>query len=136
MYKGGQGRVATSYHRINCEYFKDALDDEGSNLTYSALVGLRKQSVEDAERLGSLDPWLPSWIPSWRGTDRHYNEAKYINVINDWRRAWDERGLSESERSCFNCALLDYILDELIPWHKDICDYSTLEITRYTIINQ
>ncbi len=63
----------------------------------------------------SLDPWLPY-------------EAKYINVINDWRRAWDECGLSESERSCFNCALLDYILDELIPWHKDICDYSTLEI--------
>ena len=40
-------------------------------------------------------------------------------MIRNWRRASDERGLSNEQRSNFNNELLDYILDELMPWHKD-----------------
>ena len=34
---------------LHLEYYVEALSDESSGLTYPALVGLRKQSVQDAE---------------------------------------------------------------------------------------
>lgn len=49
-------------------------------------------------------------------------EENYIRAVNGWRRASDERGLSEEERSRLNYGLLNYILDDLIPWHRDYSD--------------
>ena len=61
-----------------------------------------------------------------------YNpEAKYLSIVQNWRQACDERGLSSDLRSQFNRNLLDYILDELIPWHKETSDLSLLEVNRY-----
>lgn len=59
-------------------------------------------------------------------------EASYIRVINNWQRACDERGLSDSERSRFNHNFIDYILDELMPWHRQpgLRDFSTLEVNQ------
>ena len=37
--------------KLNFEAFKDALQDPESGLTYAALIGKRKQSLKDAERL-------------------------------------------------------------------------------------
>ena len=39
---------------LNNEAFNDALQDAESGLTYAALIGKRKQSLKDAERLLSL----------------------------------------------------------------------------------
>ena len=60
-------------------------------------------------------------------------EAKYLRVIRNWRRASDERGLSDEERSHFNKELLDYILDELMPWHYEegLKDFSLMEVNQY-----
>lgn len=46
-------------------------------------------------------------------------EAKNIEVLLNWCRASDERGLSEEQRSQFNYYMLEYLKDELVPWHKD-----------------
>ena len=59
-------------------------------------------------------------------------EAKYIEVVYNWRRASDERGLKDEERSKFNHEMLQYLKDELVPWHKDY-DLSKLEVNRYPI---
>ena len=63
----------------------------------------------------------------------HSVEAKHLAVICNWRRACDERGLAEEERTRFNQELLDYLLDELMPWHVHLehNDYSLLEVNRY-----
>ena len=53
-------------------------------------------------------------------------EAKYSRVVHNWRRACDERGLSELQRCYYNYQMLNYILDELMPWHEQY-DYSYLE---------
>ena len=58
-------------------------------------------------------------------------EAHYIDAILNWRRSSDERGLTQLERSRFNYQMLNYLLDELMPWHKDCYDFSTLEVNRY-----
>ena len=57
-------------------------------------------------------------------------EVKYLRAVRDWRRACDEQGLSDSQCSQFNKNFLDYILDDLMPWHRDSGerDFTLLEV--------
>jgi hypothetical protein len=66
---------------------------------------------------------------------QYRNEAKYLKVIRNWRRAVDESGLPDATRQFFNKELLDFILDDLMPWHRiaGMTDFSLLEINRYRI---
>ena len=57
-------------------------------------------------------------------------EAKYIRIVLNWRRASDERGLTELQRSKFNYQMLNYLLDDLMPWHSSNYDFSTIEVNR------
>ena len=58
-------------------------------------------------------------------------EARYIKVVNGWRQSCDERGLSELTRCQLNYDFLNYILDDLMPWHCNTYDLSLLEVNRY-----
>ena len=112
------------------ERFEEDVHDSTAGLTYTALSGIRKQSVEDVVRL--LGEPLILWMKN-----KGYNaEADYLQVIHNWRHACDERGLTDDQRSKFNMALLDYILDDLMPSHKvDVLrDFSLLEVNQYTFI--
>ena len=93
---------------IKLERFYEALKDPSSGLTLSALTGVRKQSVSDAERLFSAS------LCQWFKTEGYKEVAEYIEVVNNWHRAGDERGLTDSERSCFNYEPLNFILDDLM----------------------
>ena len=57
-------------------------------------------------------------------------EANYIDIIGNWRRAGDKRGLSSLQRSKYNYSLLNFILDELMPWHKQSYNFALLEVNR------
>ena len=65
----------------------------------------------------------------------HTYEAKYVRTIRNWRRACDERGLTQLQQSRFNYQLLEMILDELMPWHNTQYDFSLLEVNRYDTAN-
>ena len=109
------------------ERFEEALHDVSSGLTYTALSGIRKQSVEDIERLFS-----ESLVKCMEGRG-YTSEAQYLSVIWNWKCACDERGLADSTRSTYNHKLLEYILDDLMPWHRQegLRDFSLLEVNRY-----
>lgn len=109
---------------MKLERYVEALQDPASGLTYPALTGSRKQSVLDAERL--FNPDLEKFMIS-KG---YQFEATYIRTIWNWRRANDERGLHERERSKYNYQFYSMILDELMPWHKEHYDFSLLEVNR------
>jgi len=111
------------------ERFVEALSEPTSGLTYPALTGSRKQSVVDAERLFSPD------LAQFMEDKGYHFEAKYIRTIWNWRRASDERGLSECTRSKFNYSMLNMILDELMPWYKQCYDFGLLEVNRYYNVN-
>ena len=110
---------------MQLERFEEALHDTSSGLTYTALSGIRKQSVEDVERLFG-EPLI-----SWMDKKKYTFEMKYLRAVRDWRRACDERGLSDAQRAHFNKNFLDYILDDLMPWHEKQRDFSLLEVNRY-----
>ena len=109
---------------LNFDAFDAALKDAKSGLTHAALVGLRKQSVKDAERLLSVHV-----VKSMRDQGYH-DEAKYVEVICNWHAASDGRGLTQLQRCRFNYQMLGYILDELMPWHVQNYDLSTIDVNR------
>ena len=109
---------------MKLERFMEALYSEMTQLSYHALVGTRKQSVSDAEQLFS------SGILEFFESKGYLEEAKYVRVIRNWRRACDERGLTDDQRSIFNQGFISYILDELMPWHCQSRDFSLLEVNR------
>ena len=67
------------------------LEDPSSGLTYTALSGARKQSVEDVERL--FGPGVITFMER----NGYHNEAKYLTVVHNWRRSVDKRGLSDQQ---------------------------------------
>ena len=112
---------------MELERFDEAAHDESTGLTYTALSGIRKQSVEDVERLFSQE------MVEWMEHKRYRDEADYLLAVRGWRRACDERGLSSQQRSELNKNFLNYILDDLMPWHHEtnMRDFSLLEVNRY-----
>ena len=71
----------------------------------------------------------------WMEQKGYVFEAEYLRSVRGWRKACDERGLSNDQRSQLNRAFLDYILDDLMPWRRDpgLRDFSLLEVTRYVL---
>ena len=57
---------------IKLEHFKEALHDTTAGLTYCALSGIRKQNVEDVERLFGLP------LIMWMESKRYNEEATYL----------------------------------------------------------
>lgn len=100
------------------------MDDSSTGLTYAALTGQRKQSVTDAERL------FGAGVLSFMQKKNYKFETKYVEIVLNWRRAGDERGLSELQRSRYNYSMINFILDELLPWHNDNYDLSSLEVNQ------
>ena len=62
---------------LNYEAFDDVLLDQNSGLTHAALIGIRKQSLIDAERLLSYHV-----VESLR-KNSHQREAKHVEMGED-----------------------------------------------------
>lgn len=125
-------RIGTSTRQggpdnLRLERYVEALEDASSGLTYPALTGQRKQSITDVERL------FCSELLEFMKRKNYTVESNYIKVIMDWRRAHDERGLTQLQRCRNNYKLFNYILDELMPWHEKEYDFSLLEVNRYML---
>jgi len=109
---------------LNYERFDEAMRNPMTGLTHVALVGTRKQSVPDAEKLLSFH------VAKFFKDNNYLPEAEYVETIAQWHEASDGRGLSQLQRCKQNYRMLNYILDEWIPWHRDNYDLSTLDINR------
>ncbi len=60
-------------------------------------------------------------------------EAMLLKAVRNWRRAIDERGLTEQQRQNLHQEFMDYICRDLMPWYsKGLKDFSMLEVNRYT----
>lgn len=77
---------------MKLQRYMEALQDPSTNLTFTALTGARKQSVSDVERLFS------GKMVAFMEQKGYTVEALYIQVVRNWRRSCDERGLSNLDR--------------------------------------
>ena len=105
----------------------EAVHDENTKLSYHALVGSQKQSVSDVEQIFS------ERVLSFFESKSYTAEAEYVRAIRNWRRACDERGITDADRRQYNQEMLSYILDKLMPWHSQpgLHDFSLLEVNQY-----
>ena len=94
---------------------------EMTQLSYHTLVGTQSNLYQMLSS-SSAQEFLSS-----KG---YLEEAKYVCVIRNWRRACDEIGLTDDQRSVFNQWLISYILDELMPWHCQSRYFSLLEVNQ------
>ncbi|XP_064389547.1 uncharacterized protein LOC135337544 isoform X2 [Halichondria panicea] len=113
--------------RFKLERFNEAVYDESANLTYTALIGRRKQSIRDVENFFS------SSVANFMNRKGYTYEAQFVTTVRNWRRACDERGLTQLKRCQFNYELLNMLLDELMPWHRTQYDLSLMEVNRYVV---
>lgn len=60
---------------MQLERFDEAVHDESTRLTYTALSGERKQSVEDVERLFSQE------MVDWMETKGYSGEIEYLRAV-------------------------------------------------------
>ncbi len=110
---------------IRLEYFVEALRDPATGLTYPALTGVRKQSVEDVERL------FGEGVIKFMEDHQYEPERKYLRTVRNWRRAIDERGIPDSLRLQYCKEFLDFIIEDLIPWYPaGNTDFSSMEVNR------
>ena len=99
-----------------------------TGLTNAALNGSRKESVPDAEKL------LSFYVAKFLRAKNYDAEAEYVETVAKWHEASDGRGLSQLQRCRRNYGMLNYILDEWIPWHRDVYDLSLLDINKYVLL--
>ena len=88
------------------ERFDEAMRNPMTGLTHAALVGSRKQSVPDAEKLLSFH------VAKFFKDNHYLAEAEYVETIALWHEASDGRGLSQLQRCRQNYQMLNYILYE------------------------
>jgi hypothetical protein len=110
---------------IDLRYLKRALHDPTTGLTYEALTGKNKQSVPDCESM--ISPGVITFLER----EGHASGAQVLRLIHNWHKAVDGRGLSEAERSSYCTDMKEWLLDEWIPWHREIKDLSLLDVNRF-----
>ena len=59
-----------------------------------------------------------------------FKHAFYGFNFLGWHEAADGRGLSELDRCRKNYAMLNMILDDWMPWHRDNYDFASIDINR------
>ena len=112
---------------IRLQYFRDALNDPSTGLAKSALTGVNKQSVPDCERIFSVG------MIDFMQNNGHGNEMAFLRLVHNWHKASDGRGLDEDTRHTYNKQMLNWVLDDWMPWHRENYDFSTIDINRYVL---
>ena len=113
---------------LDLRHLRDALHDPSTGLTYEALTGKNKQSVPDCERL------IGRGVIDFLRTAGHESDAKIIEVLHNWHKAVDGRGLSEEQRSLYCMEMKEWILADWMPWFSYMADYRTIDVNRYANI--
>ncbi len=104
--------------------FRDALCDSSTGLTYEALTGKQKQSVPHCEQIFSKG------VLEYLKRKGHKSEARFVEVVRNWHKASDGRGISEEMRSRYNNEMLNYLLEDWMPWWWYDRNFATLDVMR------
>ncbi|CAB3993849.1 Hypothetical predicted protein [Paramuricea clavata] len=60
----------------------------------------------------------------------HTSGATVLKLLHNWHKAVDGRGLSEDQRSTYCEELKCWLLDDWVPWHREVKDYSQIDVNR------
>lgn len=60
----------------------------------------------------------------------HDKEARHVQIVLNWHKASDGRGMDEPTRSMYNKAMLDWLLEDWMPWFHYDRDYRSMDVDR------
>jgi hypothetical protein len=109
---------------LDPEAFDKAMMDPRAGLSHAALTGQRPQSVEDVEKL------LSYHVAASMQHNGYDMEADYVSTIAALHEASDGRGIPQLQRCKANHKLLNYIVDDFMPWHKDYYEFTYIDVNR------
>ncbi len=115
---------------VDLRCLRDALHDANTGLTYEALTGKNKQSVPDCELV--VGPGVISFL---KGRGDAASTVKVLQIIHNWHKAVDGRGLSEGDRARFCNEMKEWILEDWMSWFKWLPEYRFIDINRYKLID-
>ena len=107
---------------IDLRRFEEAMKAGVPGLSHAVLIGKRKQSVEDAEKL------LSHAVADFFAKKKYDKEEKYVRMIARWHEATDGRGMSQEERQKANLDMLNAIKDAWMPWHREDPGWSKVDV--------
>jgi hypothetical protein len=64
----------------------------------------------------------------------HTSGATVLKLLHNWHKAVDGRGLSEDQRSTYCEELKCWLLDDWMPWHREVKDYSQIDVNRLALL--
>jgi hypothetical protein len=115
---------AGSIPNVDLRAFAECLNSPNSGLTYTALTGQHKQSVPDCEKMFSRG------VLQFMVDNSYQEEARFVSLVRNWHKSSDGRGLTEGTRREYNLAMLDFILEDWMPWYWFLRDYSVMDVNR------
>ncbi len=117
---------------LDVRRFAAALKDPDTGLTKQALTGERKQSVPDCERLWSVG------VLNFMRRKGSVAEAEFVELVLNWHKAVDGRGISECVRSMYIKNLLTWLLSDMIPGHAvdEPTDFRNIDVCRRIVNGQ
>lgn len=110
---------------LDLQAFVKCLNSPDSGLTYTALTGQHKQSVPDCERMFSQG------VVKFMEGHNFLHEARFVRLVHNWHKASDGRGLTEDTRHQYNMDMLNFLLEDWMPWYWYSRDYSVMDVNRY-----
>ena len=69
-------------------------------------------------------------VISFMEKNGHLSDSRVLTVLRNWHRAVDGRGLSDETRLSYLQDIKNWLLDDWMPWHMTIQDYSTIDVNR------
>lgn len=94
-------------------------------LIYIVLIGKRKQSVLDVEKLFLIV------VVNWCIENGFFEEGRVVEIIVNWYKVSDGRGFDEEIRRKYNFVMLEFFLEDWMSWYQEIKDYFILDLNRF-----
>ena len=112
------------FPNVDLTVFLQGMHATDTGLTYTALTGKRKQNVSDAEKL------LSTAVANWCKANGFPEKGRVTEIIANWHKASDCRGLDEETKRNYNLAMFGFLLEDWMPWYQQNRDNSTLDPNR------
>ena len=71
------------------------------------------------KKQSTADKFLSHAVAKFFDQKRYMNEAAYVRTIALWHESTDGRGPTQEERKKANLDMLNMLLDEWMPWHRE-----------------
>ncbi|XP_077987455.1 uncharacterized protein LOC144442058 [Glandiceps talaboti] len=107
---------------VDAQRWTKAIKDPTTGL--SALTGKRNLTVGDCEIMFSIG------LIDYFEEEGYTNEKRFAEIVLNWHKASVVHGISDQTRKDYNKGILNYILEDWMPYQNEVPGFSYLDVNR------